>query len=125
MPKVLTINFLKDSKQPETNSEKSLENRERERQELDRIAKMMVKRDFELMELKDEREAELKELRKVKKELEDITANLEKKVQERTQELQKKVEELERMNNLMVNRELKMVELKNEIEQLKEKQTED
>ncbi|MBU1167249.1 hypothetical protein KKC60_02465 [Patescibacteria group bacterium] len=116
---------MKDSKQPETNSEKSLENRERERQELDRIAKMMVKRDFELMELKDEREAELKELRKVKKELEDITANLEKKVQERTQELQKKVEELERMNNLMVNRELKMVELKNEIEQLKEKQTED
>ena len=71
------------------------------------------------------------------KELEELASNLEKTVKERTAELEKlktsleqtvaektkmleeKVEELKRVNRVMVDRELKMVELKREIEKLK------
>ena len=42
----------------------------------------------------------------------------EKIVEERTEELQEKVRELERFNKLAVGRELKMIELKNEIKKL-------
>jgi PAS domain S-box-containing protein len=45
---------------------------------------------------------------------------LERQVTERTKELQKKIEELEKINRLTVGRELKMIELKKEIERLKE-----
>lgn len=45
--------------------------------------------------------------------------SLEKQVKQRTEDLEKKVSELERINKLMINRELKMVELKKEIENLK------
>ena len=44
---------------------------------------------------------------------------LEKQVKDRTGELQSKVEEVERINKLMVNRELQMLELKKEITHLK------
>jgi nitrogen fixation/metabolism regulation signal transduction histidine kinase len=44
---------------------------------------------------------------------------LEQKVQERTEELNRKVLELETVNKLMIGREIKMVELKKEIETLK------
>lgn len=52
-------------------------------------------------------------------ELESLKTNLEKTVLERTVELQKKLEELEKFKKLTVGREIKMVELKQEIEQLK------
>lgn len=59
----------------------------------------------------------------VKKSLEDRlaehTKGLEIKVAERTAELEKRVKELEELNKTMVGRELKMVELKKEIEALK------
>ena len=45
---------------------------------------------------------------------------LEKKVKERTKELQIRIEELEKYHMLTVGRELKMIELKKEIESLKE-----
>ncbi|PIZ87630.1 MAG: hypothetical protein COX92_00820, partial [Candidatus Nealsonbacteria bacterium CG_4_10_14_0_2_um_filter_40_15] len=45
--------------------------REKELQELDRIAKMLVKRDLELSEIREKREAELKELEKRAEDLED------------------------------------------------------
>ena len=45
---------------------------------------------------------------------------LEKQVQEKTEELQKKIEDLHKFHRLTVGRELKMVELKKEIEELKE-----
>jgi methyl-accepting chemotaxis protein len=48
-------------------------------------------------------------------------SDLENKVKQRTEELNQKLEELERMNKLMVGRELKMTEMKNEIEELKKK----
>ena len=53
------------------------------------------------------------------KELRELAESLETKVKERTKELQEKVEELERFYKLAVGRELKMVELKKEIERLK------
>jgi methyl-accepting chemotaxis protein len=78
-----------------------------------------------------------KELAEAKKKLEDVNYNLEEKVKERTselenlknslekmvsertEELKQKVGELEQINKLMVGRELKMMELKEEIERLK------
>jgi len=53
-------------------------------------------------------------------ELKAFQRQLEEKVAERTQQLQVKIEEMERFNKLAVGRELKMIELKKEIEKLKE-----
>lgn len=53
------------------------------------------------------------------RELRELAESLEAKVKERTKELQKKVEELEKFQRLAVGRELKMIELKKEIERLK------
>lgn len=47
-------------------------------------------------------------------------ALLEEKVKERTKELREKIEELEKFHKLAVGRELKMIELKEEIKKLKE-----
>lgn len=55
------------------------------------------------------------------RELEELTVSLEQKVKERTKELQDRLEELERIHRLTVGRELKMIELKEEIKKLKEK----
>lgn len=52
-------------------------------------------------------------------ELEKTKSELEKAVAERTEELNEKLLEAEEMNKLMVGRELKMIELKNEIAALK------
>lgn len=54
------------------------------------------------------------------KELEELTESLDKQVKERTKELEEKIEELEKFRKLAVGRELKMIELKKEIERLKE-----
>jgi PAS domain S-box-containing protein len=53
--------------------------------------------------------------------LKELQAELEEKVEERTKELKLKVEELEKFHKLAVGRELKMIELKEEIEKLKSK----
>ncbi|MDO8639474.1 MAG: hypothetical protein Q7R53_00980 [bacterium] len=53
------------------------------------------------------------------KELEDLAEGLENQVQERTKNLREKIEELERFQKLTLNRELKMVDLKKEIADLK------
>ncbi len=45
---------------------------------------------------------------------------LERQVEERTKELQQKIEELEKITKLTLKRELKMIELKKQIEELKE-----
>ena len=55
------------------------------------------------------------------KELEELTKSLDQKVKERTKELQERINELERFHKLTIGRELKMIELKKEIERLKEK----
>ncbi|MBI5912970.1 HAMP domain-containing protein [Candidatus Azambacteria bacterium] len=54
-------------------------------------------------------------------ELEQLKAGLEQTVMERTQEMKEKMEELEKFKKLTVGRELKMIELKKEIEMLKNK----
>ncbi len=50
------------------------------------------------------------------KELRELADELEKKVEDRTRELEEKVDELERINKLMVGREIKMIELKENLE---------
>ena len=81
-----------------------------------------------LLEIQDEIEIARTALEiKVKvrtSELTELAQSLEKKVKERTEELQGKVVELERFNRLAIGRELKMIELKKEIEKLKGKQIE-
>lgn len=52
-------------------------------------------------------------------ELERLKANLEQTVMERTKEMKEKMDELEKFKKLTVGRELKMIELKKEIERLK------
>ncbi|MDP3982274.1 MAG: hypothetical protein Q8P70_01885 [bacterium] len=71
-------------------------------EELDRITKMLVKRDFELMRERERREMELSELIKAKEQLEDQNI------------------ELNKMNHLMIGRENRMVELKEEVNTLRE-----
>lgn len=52
-------------------------------------------------------------------ELEDLTKNLEGQVEERTKELQERLQELKNFQKFAVGRELKMMELKKELETLK------
>ena len=52
-------------------------------------------------------------------ELKKLQKDLEKKVEERTGQLKEKIDEMERFNRLAVGREMKMVELKQEIENLR------
>lgn len=67
-----------------------------------------------------ELENEVKERRNTQAELEKLNESLEQRVQERTAELEAKNAELHKMNRLFVGRELRMVELKERIRQLKE-----
>jgi HAMP domain-containing protein len=70
-----------------------------------------------------ERLEEAKEVLEVKvvartKELQDLNENLEEEVKRRTQEIHEKMKELERFQRVAVGRELKMIELKNELKEL-------
>lgn len=56
---------------------------------------------------------------RLESQLEEHAKDLEVKVAERTQELQSKMGEMSRLNRAMVGREIKMIELKKEIERLK------
>lgn len=58
------------------------------------------------------------------RELRELALSLDEQVKERTKELQKKIEELERFQRVSVGRELRMVELKKEIELLKKQMEE-
>ncbi|MCK4781346.1 hypothetical protein KAS79_00255 [Candidatus Parcubacteria bacterium] len=53
------------------------------------------------------------------RELKELTQSLDQKVKQRTKELQDRVDELERFHKLTVGREVKMIELKKEIKELK------
>jgi hypothetical protein len=84
---------------------------------------LFKKRTLELGKMRGELEEERSTLEvKVKartKELENLAKELEGKVKERTRKLEEKMEELEKFNKLAVGRELKMIELKEEVEKLK------
>ncbi len=64
-------------------------------------------------------ESMAEEIKKSREKLESYTQDLEKQVKERTKELQENLDELKSMNRMMVDRELKMVELKKELEKYK------
>ena len=55
------------------------------------------------------------------RELEELAQSLEAQVRERTKELQQRVDELERFHKLTVGRELKMIELKQKIQEIEQK----
>ena len=85
---------------------------------------LLKKRTMELEKTKEALE-EVKTILEVKvkartHELEELAAKREEIVEEKTRELREKVEELERFHRLAVGRELKMMELKAEMEKLKE-----
>ncbi len=63
----------------------------------------------------------VKDLKISRKELKKWGESMDKKVNDKTKELQEKVEELEKFNKFSIDRELKMIELKKEIEDLKNK----
>lgn len=123
-----------------------LNSTEKEEGLLFRLRKLLGKRDAEIRELKmiknaleeaksslaakiRERTKELEEAKSVlevkvqarTKELQELADSLEEQVKGRTQELQGKITELEKFQTLAVGRELKMIELKNEIKKFKEK----
>ncbi len=83
-------------------------------------------RDLEISRKAMEEERDVLEIRVSARtrELNEIADKLEKEVEERTKDLQKKLGEMEKLNRLMVGRELKMVELKKEIEIEKAKKQE-
>lgn len=73
-----TVSKNEESKLQTTNAEllDISQKREQELQELDRIAKMLVRRDLELSGIREKREAELKELEKKTEELENSRRGL-------------------------------------------------
>ena len=87
----------------------------------------LVKYEKDLLEKVREKREELEEAKKVleikvaarTRELREFAKSLEAEVERRTKELREKLEELEKFHKLAVGRELKMVELKREIEKLK------
>ncbi|MCK4782052.1 PAS domain S-box protein [Candidatus Parcubacteria bacterium] len=91
----------------------------RNREELEDKVKERTK---ELQKAKDSIE-ESKNVLEVKvkartRELAELNQGLDKKVKARTKELQERVDELERFHKLTIGRELKMIELKQEIKRL-------
>ena len=84
-------------------------------------ATISVRSHDELGELADAFNKMTQDLKQSQQSLHSYTQQLEQKVAERTKELSSKVIELERMIELMVGRELKMVSLKKEIADRKKK----
>jgi HAMP domain-containing protein len=72
-------------------------------------------------ELEDSRTVLEIKIRARTRQLQEMNDSLEKQVKEKTLELQEKLGDLERFNKLMVDREMRMIELKNEVQKLRDK----
>ncbi len=83
-----------------------------------KMAKILYKSNQDLEKSKKLLEKKVEERTE---ELNSLNKNLEQKVEERTKELRHRLNELEKFHKLTVGRELKMTELKKEIEKLKKK----
>lgn len=95
-----------------------LEKKVKERtKELEKKTSELIKAQMNLEEAKNVLEIKVKARTR---ELNELNKTLEEKVKERTAELQERINELNRFFKLMVGRELRMVELKEEINRLKE-----
>jgi flavodoxin len=80
---------------------------------------------FKLLEAQDDADEarislEIKILARTR-ELQELAVGLEENIKKRTYELQEKINEMEKFNRLTVGRELRMIELKEEIKKLEEK----
>ncbi|MBM3250864.1 MAG: cell wall metabolism sensor histidine kinase WalK [Candidatus Nealsonbacteria bacterium] len=113
----------------EKNSNKKTIIKEKELAEIDRVAKMLIRRDLELSETREKREKELEELKKLRSDLEESKSILEIKVKARTRQLKEFAEGLEeqvkeRTKGLMKSREalLNMLEDVNEEKNLAEEE---
>jgi len=98
---------------------------EEKTKEAEKKSKELQKKTEELEETKKELE-ESKNILQVKvrartKELTELNESLEKKVKERTEELQERVDELNKWQKMTIGRELKMAELKEQVDKLKKK----
>lgn len=87
------------------------------------IAQSLRNQYVKLLEAQDEAEIS-RDVLEIKvttrtRELKELAEGLDGQIQERTKELKQKIDELERFNKLMVGREIKMIELKKEIESLR------
>jgi len=78
--------------------------------------KELIKTSQELEEIKSVLEIKVKARTR---ELEDINKGLEQRVEKRTKELQKRVGELQKFHDLTIGREIKMIDLKKKIKELK------
>lgn len=111
------IRQLKGLLEALSKAKSELEERVKERtKELEEKTKKLEKMKKELEEAKTVLEIKV---RARTRELQELNETLEEKVKERTKELQEKVDELNKWYKLTVGRELKMIELKKEIEKLK------
>ena len=121
--------LLVQSTKRETKAKEILEVRVQERTKELETAKKALEEAKNILEVKVK--ARTKELEEAKsileikvnartRELRELALNLEEKVKRRTEELQGRVNELEKFHRLTIGRELKMVELKEEIEKLRE-----
>ena len=79
------------------------EEREKEIVELDRIAQMIARRDSELLEIQEKRETELKELKEKTKELEEVKVALMNILEDVEEARQKAEEEKEKTLAIITN----------------------
>lgn len=94
----------------EANRKRILERKVKERTEEIENTKKKLEEAKTILEIKVKKRTE---------ELSKLTGNLERQVKRRTMELQKRVEELEKFHKLTVDRELKMIDLKKELKEIK------